>query len=31
FADEIRSAGFSKVTVSNFSGGIAALHMGWAI
>lgn len=31
FKAEIESAGFSKVSVTNFSGGIAALHYGWAI
>ena len=31
FADEIKQAGFSKVNVTNFSGGIAALHTGWAL
>ncbi|MEM6412247.1 MAG: bifunctional demethylmenaquinone methyltransferase/2-methoxy-6-polyprenyl-1,4-benzoquinol methylase UbiE [Pseudomonadota bacterium] len=31
FAGEIDEAGFSKVAVTNFSGGIAALHTGWAI
>ncbi len=29
FADEVTAAGFKRVTVSNFSGGVAALHMGW--
>ena len=31
FAEEIRVAGFSRVSVTNFSGGIAALHFGWAV
>jgi demethylmenaquinone methyltransferase/2-methoxy-6-polyprenyl-1,4-benzoquinol methylase len=31
FAEEIRAAGFSRVSVTNFSGGIAALHFGWAV
>ena len=31
FKAEIESAGFSNVTITNFSGGIAALHFGWAI
>ena len=31
FAQMMREAGFSRVTVTNFSGGIAALHQGWAI
>ena len=31
FADMIRDAGFSRVTYTNFTGGVAALHHGWAI
>lgn len=31
FAREIEAAGFSQVRIANFSGGIAALHTGWAI
>lgn len=31
FADEIKQAGFSNVGITNFSGGIAALHTGWAV
>ena len=31
FKAEIESAGFSNVTFTNFSGGIVALHFGWAI
>jgi len=31
FAAEVERAGFSNVRVTNFSGGIAALHTGWAI
>ncbi|MEM9842851.1 MAG: class I SAM-dependent methyltransferase [Pseudomonadota bacterium] len=31
FKAEIEAAGFSRVSVTNFSGGIAALHFGWAI
>ena len=31
FKVEVESAGFSNVSVTNFSGGIAALHFGWAI
>ena len=31
FAQEIEAAGFSQVGVNNFSGGIAALHTGWAL
>lgn len=31
FKAEIELAGFSQVSVTNFSGGIAALHFGWAI
>ncbi len=30
FAEEVRAAGFSRVSVTNFTGGVAALHMGWA-
>ena len=31
FRAEIESAGFSNVSVTNYSGGIAALHFGWAV
>lgn len=31
FKAMIEAAGFSRVTVSNLSGGVAALHHGWAI
>mgnify|MGYP000088422466 CR=1 FL=1 len=31
FAGELRAAGFGQVKVTNFSGGIAALHTGWRI
>ncbi|MEL8056590.1 MAG: bifunctional demethylmenaquinone methyltransferase/2-methoxy-6-polyprenyl-1,4-benzoquinol methylase UbiE [Pseudomonadota bacterium] len=31
FKAEVESAGFKNVSVTNFSGGIAALHFGWAI
>lgn len=31
FQKEIESAGFSRVSVTNYSGGIAALHFGWAV
>lgn len=31
FAKMIREAGFSKVGYTNFTGGVAALHHGWAI
>ncbi|MEQ9316449.1 MAG: bifunctional demethylmenaquinone methyltransferase/2-methoxy-6-polyprenyl-1,4-benzoquinol methylase UbiE [Henriciella sp.] len=31
FREEIDAAGFSGVSVTNFSGGIAALHYGWAV
>lgn len=31
FRAEIEAAGFSNVSVTNFSGGIAALHFGWAV
>lgn len=30
FREEVEAAGFSGVSVTNFSGGIAALHFGWA-
>jgi demethylmenaquinone methyltransferase/2-methoxy-6-polyprenyl-1,4-benzoquinol methylase len=30
-ADLMTRAGFSRVSVSNFSGGVCALHQGWAI
>ena len=31
FAEMIRRAGFSRVTWTNYTGGIAALHSGWKI
>jgi demethylmenaquinone methyltransferase/2-methoxy-6-polyprenyl-1,4-benzoquinol methylase len=31
FADMIGEAGFSRVTWTNFTGGVAALHQGWAL
>lgn len=31
FAAMIRQAGFSRVTYRNFTGGVAALHSGWAV
>ncbi len=31
FADMIRTAGFSRVTYRNLTGGIAAIHSGWKI
>ncbi|MDB5472604.1 MAG: bifunctional demethylmenaquinone methyltransferase/2-methoxy-6-polyprenyl,4-benzoquinol methylase [Caulobacter sp.] len=31
FAAMIRDAGFSRVTYTNFTGGVAALHQGWAV
>ena len=31
FAGMIGEAGFSRVTFSNFTGGVAALHQGWAL
>lgn len=31
FADEVRAAGFGNVGVTSYSGGIAALHTGWAV
>jgi demethylmenaquinone methyltransferase/2-methoxy-6-polyprenyl-1,4-benzoquinol methylase len=30
FAEMMREAGFSRVSWSNFTGGVAALHQGWA-
>ena len=31
FAAMIRQAGFSRVTFTNYTGGIAALHSGWKL
>ena len=31
FKAEVKGAGFSNVSVTNFSGGIATLHFGWAV
>jgi demethylmenaquinone methyltransferase/2-methoxy-6-polyprenyl-1,4-benzoquinol methylase len=31
FRKEMETAGFSRVRVTNYSGGIAALHFGWAV
>jgi len=31
FAEEIAAAGFSNISVTNFSGGVAALHFAWAV
>ncbi|MEL6211607.1 MAG: class I SAM-dependent methyltransferase, partial [Pseudomonadota bacterium] len=31
FRAEVEAAGFGSVSVTNFSGGIAALHFGWAV
>lgn len=31
FRSEIEGAGFGQVSVTNYSGGIAALHFGWAV
>ena len=31
FKAMIEAAGFSRVTVTNLSGGVAAIHHGWAI
>jgi demethylmenaquinone methyltransferase / 2-methoxy-6-polyprenyl-1,4-benzoquinol methylase len=31
FAAMVADAGFSRVSVTNFAGGIVALHMGWAV
>ncbi|MGH7011958.1 MAG: class I SAM-dependent methyltransferase, partial [Caulobacteraceae bacterium] len=30
-SDRLRQAGFSQVSATNLSGGIVALHQGWAI
>jgi demethylmenaquinone methyltransferase/2-methoxy-6-polyprenyl-1,4-benzoquinol methylase len=31
FAEMMKAAGFGKVTWTNFTGGVAALHQGWAL
>lgn len=31
FKAEVEGAGFSNVSVTNYSGGVAALHFGWAV
>jgi demethylmenaquinone methyltransferase/2-methoxy-6-polyprenyl-1,4-benzoquinol methylase len=31
FKREVEAAGFQRVSVTNFSGGVAALHMGWRV
>ena len=31
FAEMIRNAGFSRVSFTNYTGGIAALHSGWKL
>ena len=31
FADMITEAGFSRAGYTNFTGGVAALHHGWAV
>ena len=31
FAAELEEAGFARVSVTNLSGGIAAIHMGWKV
>lgn len=31
FADMMRAAGFDRVSWTNFTGGVAALHQGWAL
>lgn len=31
FLGEVEAAGFSRASITNFSGGIAALHYGWAV
>ncbi len=31
FAAQLRAAGFAQVSVTNYSGGVAALHFGWRL
>ena len=31
FASMMENAGFKRVTISNFTGGVAAMHQGWAV
>ena len=31
FATMMEKAGFKRVTISNFTGGVAAMHQGWAV
>jgi len=31
FAQMMREAGFARVSYTNFTAGVAALHQGWAI
>ncbi|HQR90043.1 MAG TPA: class I SAM-dependent methyltransferase, partial [Caulobacter sp.] len=31
FATMMENAGFRRVTISNFTGGVAAMHQGWAV
>ncbi len=31
FARMVEQAGFGQVSVTNFTGGVAALHHGWAL
>lgn len=31
FADELKAAGFENVSYANYSGGVAALHVGWRL
>jgi demethylmenaquinone methyltransferase/2-methoxy-6-polyprenyl-1,4-benzoquinol methylase len=31
FAEKVRAAGFGQVKYVNYSGGVAALHTGWAV
>jgi len=31
FAQELREAGFANVSATNYSGGVAALHVGWKV
>jgi demethylmenaquinone methyltransferase/2-methoxy-6-polyprenyl-1,4-benzoquinol methylase len=27
----MENAGFKRVTITNFTGGVAAMHQGWAV
>jgi demethylmenaquinone methyltransferase/2-methoxy-6-polyprenyl-1,4-benzoquinol methylase len=31
FAGMMENAGFKRVTITNFTGGVAAMHQGWAV